>query len=226
MLKSFFIAGTDTDVGKTIITVGLARALKRQGVDVGVMKPFAAGIPDGTKYQTDDVRRIIEAAQVDDDIQLVNPQFYPICASPYTAQQSLGSQINITQVLDAFLKLSAKHDMVLVEGMGGIMAPILKDYFVYHLIKQLNIPTIIVTRNRIGTINHTLMSVKICQDNGVAIRGIIINDIDDGYLEADLRRDLEDLTGLSVLGSISKSTSLDYDALSNVVSAGIDLKTL
>ena len=67
MLQSYFISGTDTDVGKTFVTVGLAAAMRNKNIDVGVMKPFAAGIPDGTPYQVEDVKRIMEAAQTRDD---------------------------------------------------------------------------------------------------------------------------------------------------------------
>ncbi len=225
-MDSIFIAGTDTGVGKTVVTAGLARALWRQGRDVGVMKPFAAGVPDGTRYRTEDVRRIMEAAGVSDDTGLVNPQFYPIPASPYTAMQNLGGRVDIPLVLESFAELSDSHDLVLVEGMGGIMTPILRDYFVYHLMRDLKIPAVLVTRTRVGTINHTLMSARICRDSGIPVRGVIINDIDEGYPRGELKRDLEALAGLPVLGVIPRVPSLDYDALSDAVSASIDLSGL
>lgn len=225
-LDSVFIAGTDTGVGKTVVTMGIARALKKRGVDVGVMKPFASGIPDGTKFRTDDVRRIMEASDSIDDIGLVNPQFYPIPASPYTAGRNLGSDVDVSRVLESFSRLSVIHDTVLVEGMGGIMAPIRRDYFVYNLAGDMGIPVLLVARNRVGTINHVLMSVKVCRDGRIPIRGIIINDIDDGYPADQLRRDLEDLTGLPVLGSIPRLSSLDYDVVSEAVSRGVNLDCL
>lgn len=225
-MDSFFIAGTDTDVGKTWITVGLARTLKKNGLDVGVMKPFAAGIPDGTPFQSSDVRHLMEAAGVSDDVSLVNPQFYPIPASPYTAGINLGSNVDVGLVLKSYEKLIHIHDMVLVEGMGGIMTPILKDYFVYDLIRKLDIPVILIARNRIGTINHTLMSAKICRDCGITIRGIIINDIDEGYATSDLKRDLEALTGVAVLGVIPNIDAFDYDVLATTVAENIDIASL
>ena len=225
-MDSFFIAGTDTDVGKTVITAGLARALQKQGLNVGVMKPFAAGIPDGTIHRTVDVRCIMEAAKTSDDVQLVNPQFYPIPASPYTAQQNLNSEINIPLVIESFLEISRRHDLVLVEGMGGVMTPILKDYFVCDLIQQMAIPAILITRNRIGAINHVLMSAKMCRDYKIPIRGIIINDSDDGYPTDELSRDLKNLTGLDILGVVPKIHSQDYDVLSRTIQDVIDLKAL
>jgi len=225
-LDSLFISGTDTGVGKTVVTVGLARALRRRGFDVGVMKPFAAGIPDGTRFQTGDVRRIMEAAGVSDDVRLVNPQFYPVPAAPYTARQNLNSEVDIPLVLESFSRLSGSHDLVLVEGMGGIMAPILRDYFVCDLIRDMKTPAILVARTRVGTISHTLMSAKICRDSGVTVRGIVINDIDDGYPPSELKRDLEDLAGLPVLGIIPRVPSPDCDAVSDAVSRSVDLGRL
>jgi dethiobiotin synthetase len=84
-LKSLFITGTDTDVGKTYITSGLAITLRKMGIDIGVMKPFAAGIAQKKGYKSEDVEILCKSAQIHDPENLVNPQFFPIPASPYTA---------------------------------------------------------------------------------------------------------------------------------------------
>lgn len=224
-MDSVFITGTDTDVGKTVFTCGLARALSNSGVNVGVMKPFASGIPDGTPYNTADVRMLVDAARVDDPISLVNPQYYPIPLSPYTAYK-LGHEVDVDVVVDSFLKLADAHDVVLVEGIGGVMTPLLPGYLLCDMIKRINLHTLVVTRNRIGAINHVLMSVKACEDCGIAIRGLVINCIDDGYEPAALRADLEDLTGHPVLGTIPRLESLDPEILSDAVSSAISLPSL
>ena len=89
LLKSLFVAGTDTDVGKTYVTAGLAVTLRKLGVDVGVMKPFAAGTAQKKGYKSEDVEIIIKCSQTNDPENLVNPQFFPIPASPYTAWKNL-----------------------------------------------------------------------------------------------------------------------------------------
>ena len=89
MLKSLFISGTDTDVGKTYVTAGLAVTLRRMGVDIGVMKPFAAGKAQKKGFKSEDVEILANAAQVNDSEKLLNPQFFPIAASPYTAWMNL-----------------------------------------------------------------------------------------------------------------------------------------
>ena len=230
-MDSVFVAGTDTGVGKTAVAAGLARALKRRGVDVGVMKPFAAGVPDGTAYRTADVRRLMEAAGVRDDVGQVNPQFYPVPASPYTAGRNLGLEVDVPRVLESFSRLSGSHETVVVEGMGGVMTPILGDYFVYDLVRDLGTPMILVTGTRVGSINHALMSARVCRDGGVTIRGIVVNDGVDGgagegagrYPAGELRRDLEALTGIQVRGVVPRAPSQDPDALCDAVSAGLDL---
>lgn len=225
-MDSFFIAGTDTGVGKTVATAGLARALRRQGTDVGVMKPFASGAPDGTEYRAEDVRRIMDAAGVSDDIGLVNPQFYPIPASPYAAGRVTGLAVDVQRVMESFSRLSESHDLVIVEGMGGVMVPILEGYFLYDLIRDMGIPAVLVVPTRMGAMSHALMSARTCRSGGVTVRGAIINDMDDGYRADELGRDLKDLAGLPILGTIPRCASLDPDALADAVSEGIDLGLL
>jgi dethiobiotin synthetase len=117
--------------------------------------------------------------------------------------------------------------MLLVEGMGGILTPILKDYYVTNLIKDMKIPTIIVTRSKVGTVNHTLMTVKMCEKYKIPIKGIIINNFDgDGYPINQLKKDLEDLTGVKVLGSIPFIDDMSDESLYKIFKKNIDMKSL
>ena len=226
MLKSLFIAGTDTDVGKTYITAGLAVVLRKMGVDVGVMKPFAAGSAQKKGYKSEDIEIISRAAHACDPENLVNPQFFPIPASPYTAWKKLKTKPKISTILSSFKKLSKLHDMLLVEGMGGIMTPILKDYYITNLIKEMKIPTIIVTRSKVGTVNHTIMTVKMCEKYKIPIIGIIINDFDKGYPIKDLTKDLQNLTGIPVLGSIPFINDMSDASLTRIFKKNLNLKLL
>ena len=228
-MKSFFVSGTDTDVGKTWVAAGLARAIRNMGVDIGIMKPFAAGTAKETGYKSDDVQILANAAKVNDPEDLVNPQFFPIPAAPYTAMKmsDILEKVNTDLVLQKFKKLSELHECILVEGMGGIMTPILKNYFITNLINDLNLETILVTRNRIGTLNHTIMTCQMAKKYGIRIKGIIINEIDlDGYAVDVLKDDLEDITGITVLGSIPFFNTLDVDLIAKVFETKFDLKVL
>ncbi|MBS3921645.1 MAG: dethiobiotin synthase [Nitrosarchaeum sp.] len=227
MLKSLFIAGTDTDVGKTYVTAGLAVTLRKMGIDVGIMKPFAAGIPQRKGFKSEDVEILATAAQVTDPELLLNPQFFPIMASPYTALKNLKIKPNIPLILKQFKKLSKLHSMLLVEGMGGVMTPILQNYFVTHLIKDMKLPIIIVTRTRVGAINHTIMTCKMCETYKIPINGIIINNFDvDGYRVKELKRDLENLTNVSVLGSVPFIDDMSDNSLYKIFKKNIDMDSL
>ena len=226
-MKSLFITGTDTDVGKTYITSGLAITLRKMGIDIGVMKPFAAGVAQKKGYKSEDVEILSNAAQINDSETLLNPQFFPIPASPYTAWKKLKIKPKISLILSSFKKLSKNHEMMLVEGMGGILTPILKDYYVTNLIKDMKIPTIIVTRSKVGTVNHTLMTVKMCEKYKIPIKGIIINNFDgDGYPINQLQKDLEDLTGVKVLGSIPFINDMSDESLYKIFKKNIDMELL
>ena len=226
-MKSFFITGTDTDVGKTYITAGLAVTLRKMGIDVGIMKPYAAGTPQKKGFKSEDVEILSKAAQVSDPENLINPQFFKMAASPYTASKNLKVRVKIDSVISNFKKLSKLHSMLLVEGMGGIMTPILKNYFVTNLIKEMNIPAVVVTRTKVGTINHTIMTCKMCEKYKIPIKGIIINNFDsDGYPLKTLKRDLQDLTGVQVLGTIPFIKNLSDDSLYRNFKKNMDMNSL
>ena len=226
-MKSYFISGSDTNVGKTYVAAGLAAALKKINVDVGIMKPLAAGTAQKSGYKSEDVQLLASAAQVSDSEELLNPYFSPIPASPYTATQNLGLEVDINNVLNCYKKLSSIHEIMLVEGMGGIMTPILQNYFVTNLIKDLDLETIIVCSSRIGTVNHTLMTNEMCKNFGIKVRGFIINNLDTfGYPLDELKRDLEDLTKIPVLCSVPFIEDFTIEQIAHIISDQIDLKSL
>ncbi len=225
-MNSFFITGTDTDVGKTYITAGLAVTLRTLGIDVGVMKPFAAGTAQKKGFKSEDIEILSNAARVNDPESLVNPQFFPISASPYTASKKLKIKPKISTILSCFKKLSKIHDLILVEGMGGLMTPILKNYYVSNLIKDMKIPSVIITSNRIGSVNHTLMTCMMCKKYKIPIKGIIINNFEKGYPISQLQRDLADLTGVKVLGSIPFIKDMSDASLNKIFKKNLDIKSL
>lgn len=227
-MKSLFITGTDTDVGKTVISAGLSRAISDQGIDIGVMKPFAAAeLQSSSDFQSEDTEILAKAARVSDSEDLLNPQFFPIPASPYTASKTLDMNVDVETVLEKFEELKKLHDMMLVEGMGGIMTPLLENYFVADLIRDMNLQTIIVIRSKIGTVNHTLLTSKICKDYNLPVKGIIINNFDsEGYPVEELKRDIEQLTKHKVLGVIPRLDSLDANDVSKTIAKEINLQEL
>jgi dethiobiotin synthetase len=107
------------------------------------------------------------------------------------------------------------------------MTPILKNYYITDLIKEMKLPAVIVTRTKVGTVNHTIMTVKMCQKYKIPIKGIIINNFDsDGYSVKSLKRDLQNLAGVPILGAIPYIEDLSDDSLYKTFKKNIDMKSL
>ena len=228
-MKSYFITGTDTGVGKTTITAALAACIKKLGVNVGVMKPMATGIPQKSGFKSSDVSVLCQSCGVDDTEDLVNPVFMPLPASPYDVCKILDLKFDRKIIFEKFEKLKNKHEMLLVEGIGGIMTPISRDYFVADMIKGMDLETIIVTRSTLGTLNHTMMTVKTCHDYQIPIKGIIINNYDEkgGPAEKNSPSTIYEITNIPILGILPFVK--DYQNLEMMIShveKNIDLKSL
>jgi dethiobiotin synthetase len=117
--------------------------------------------------------------------------------------------------------------MILVEGIGGVMTPILKNYAIIDLIKELDINTVIVTGSKIGTINHTIMTCNMCKNLKITVKGLIINNFDStGYPISELKRDLSELTNLPVLCSLPHLTKFNLDDFSEMIEEQVDTSTL
>ncbi len=233
--RGIFITGTDTGVGKTVVAAGLAAALKAKGIDVGVMKPIQSGCRrHREKLRPTDSLFLIKAAGIKDDLDLITPYrlFHPL--APSVASEIEKVEIDIKKIIDAYDKLSELHDLVIVEGIGGLLVPIKKNYFVFDLIRDLSIPIIIVARAGLGTINHTLLTVEYARSQGIKIIGIIINNTAGkraGLAEDTNSEVIGKLSGLPILGIIPyiKGLKIEEGKLGNLLrtfSACIDLSVL
>ena len=228
-MKSYFITATDTGVGKTTITAALAASIKKSGIDVGIMKPVATGVLQKTGFKSSDVSILYHAAKVNDPENEVNPIFMPLPVSPYDASKILNLKFDKKIIFEQFAKLKNKHEMMLVEGIGGILTPLTRDYFVADLIKDLGLETIIVTRSTLGTLNHTMMTVKTCRDYKIPVRGILVNNYDEkgGPAEKNSPTTIHEITGVPILGVLPFIR--DYENLEEMISCvekNIDLKSL
>jgi dethiobiotin synthetase len=176
MAKGIFITGTDTGVGKTVIAGALAIALKGMGYSVGVMKPVETGCKkSGKRLIPSDAIFLKKASGSRDSIDLINPYRFKTPLAPAVASELEGVKIYISRILRSFKLLKKRHDIVIVEGAGGILVPIDKDYFFLDLIRDMGIPIIIVARPGLGTINHTLLTIRCAHEYGVPVIGFIIN---------------------------------------------------
>src|SRR3989338_6685419 len=165
--SGIFITGTDTGVGKTVVTSCLGILLQEEGFDVGVMKPVqCAG---------DDAKFLKKSLGLNDPLRQINPCFAPEPLSPHLAFARQKKSINIYVLKKNYERIAARHDITLVEGAGGLMVPFKKNYLVVDLVWELDFDVIIVARLGLGTINHTLLTIHQARDMGLRVRGVIFN---------------------------------------------------
>lgn len=174
--QGIFITGTDTGVGKTVVAAGLAALFRKSGVNVGVMKPIQTGCASskGERIATD-ARFLLQTAGADDPIDQVCPYRFKMPAAPLVAAEQEGETIDLGRIQKAYRRLSSRHRVMVVEGIGGLLTPITPSETAMDLARLLKLPLIIVARTRLGTLNHTLLTVRCAQQSGATILGIIFN---------------------------------------------------
>ena len=208
-----FLTGTDTEVGKTVIAAGLAAALKASGVDVGVMKPIASGgVPSsssrcGVKERiiSEDALFLKHAAQVDDDLDLINPICLSAPIAPSVAAKIEGVSVELERIDIAFNKLSQNHDFMIVEGVGGIAAPICGDLLVANMAQRFRLPLLIVARPSLGTINHTVLTAAFARCFHLHPCGVVLNGLrreSAGLAEDTNPIEITRLTNLPIIGIV------------------------
>jgi len=158
------------------VAAGIASALRQRGVDVGVMKPAETGCPvrAGQMIPRDAIR-LMRAAGVKDNLDLVNPYRLRKPLAPAVAAGLEGKKIDIKKILAAFRVLSSRHDFMIIEGAGGIMVPLSGSFTFLDLAAAFGLPVLVVARPGLGTINHTLLTVEALRQKKITLAGIVIN---------------------------------------------------
>jgi dethiobiotin synthetase len=170
--RGLFVTGTDTGVGKTVVTCGLARALRAAGRDVGVLKPCETGVgPKGPE----DAAALRRAAGVEDTIEEICPQPFALPAAPSVAAEVEGRAVDLERIRLASKVLAARHEILLVEGAGGWLVPLAPGFAMADLAAELCYPVLVVARASLGTINHTLLTVEAIERRGLALAGVVVN---------------------------------------------------
>jgi dethiobiotin synthetase len=226
-MKGIFITGTDTGIGKTTVAAGLASAIYRKGIDVGVMKPFAtAEKVYSYKYKSEDSALLARAAKIKDPDEEINPFFFSIPTAPFIAAQLTKEKaVNLSAARKMYYKLASKHDFMIVEGIGGIMVPLTKRESVANFAKLLNLSTIIVASSRLGTINHILLTIKACTDYGLNVLGIIINTMprEPSIAEKKIVETIQEVSGAAVLCVIPFSKVINIINVGFTIEKNIDI---
>jgi dethiobiotin synthetase len=178
--KGFFIAGTDTGVGKTVVAAGLIRLAAKRGLNAVGVKPVETGCPvkSGELFPADGAMLCEASGQVL-SLDACAPFRFSLPASPFRAAAMEDRQLRISDLTEHVRALAEDAEVTIVEGAGGLMAPIEERLFTIHFIEQLALPVILVGRTGLGTINHTLLSAEALGSRSLRLSGIVMSAVSD-----------------------------------------------
>lgn len=179
-----FVTGTDTGVGKTLVTAALAHHFTARGLKVGVMKPIETGVHDTSRLGSDG-ELLKWAAGSNDPAELISPYRYSEPLSPHQAASLAKEKIDMEVVAAAFQQICCDKDLVLVEGAGGLMVPISGGFLMADMARQLELSLLVVTHPRLGTLNHTLLTTFSARAMELPVSGFIINQMPESPNQAE-----------------------------------------
>jgi dethiobiotin synthase len=197
--SSFFITGTDTNVGKTVLSALLSAALPAR-----YWKPVQTGASEGTDRQ-----QVMAWAEISGDQALPEAYLFDDPVSPHLAAERDGQEICLDTIT---LPSDARSMPLIVEGAGGVLAPINSHQFMADLMLHLQLPVVLAARSTLGTINHTLMSLRVLQASGIEVRGIVLI----GPENPDNRKAIERYGKVQVTGQIPMLQSINRQVLCEV----------
>lgn len=202
--SGIFILGTDTAVGKTVIAGALAAALRARGTDAGVMKPFASGSREDTVF-------LKKASGVDENLLEITPFYFEHPLAPYASLELEGREFKPRGWVKRAARVWRKHDFWVVEGIGGALVPITRNYDCLDAAAECGFPVVIVSRLGLGAINHSLLTVRSARARGLKVLGIVLNQTGSRYglAEKTNPKVIAELSGVPVLGIFPRvSTSV------------------
>jgi dethiobiotin synthetase len=205
---NYFVTGTDTGVGKTFVSALLIRALRDAGNDTVGLKPICCG-------DRDDAEVLREAGGNELELDDVNPVWFRVPAAPYTASMVENRLPDLDQIRDRFQRIRGQRRSLIVEGVGGWLVPICRDFSIADLAAEMGLPVLVVAANRLGALNHTLLTVEAIQARGLPCAGVILNNVEGTADPATTtnRAVLEHLLNVPLLHEIDRGQrSLDLRA--------------
>lgn len=184
--KGFFVTGTDTGIGKTYASLQLMRLLQTEGLKVVGMKPVASGSDwNGERWVNEDALALWKACSLSVKLEWVNPYAFELPVSPHIAAQRMGEKVELSRLREAFERLTADADCVVVEGVGGWRVPLSDNMDVSDLAKALGLPVLMVVGLRLGCINHARLTHESMVQSGVRVAGWIANNLETGLLHTE-----------------------------------------
>lgn len=221
MAKGIFIVGTDTDVGKTIVTAALMHVLRSNGYNATYFKAALSGALEVEKELIPgDTKIVSEVSNLKEDYENITPYIYKTAVSPHLAAKIHNNPIDLNIIEAKYSYLKEKYDYIIAEGSGGIVCPLIDSenhvYLLENLIKDLGMSVIIVARAGLATINHTVLTVKYIENLGIKIKGIIINGYEKSLLCDDNIKMIEKLTRVPIIGKLEHMEDLNGDMIENI----------
>jgi dethiobiotin synthetase len=222
--RGLFVTGTDTGVGKTVVSCALIRALRERGIDAGGMKPIETGVgPDGPL----DAMALRAAAGASDALEDVCPQRFALPAAPRVAADAVSRAVDFEAIRGAFERIAARRDLVVVEGAGGLLVPIRGRETMADLAAALDLPLLIVARAALGTINHTLLTLEASAARGLPVIGVVISHAGGELSAADAANlsALREELGSQLVGEVRPLApdggvppdAIDFDAIADAI---------
>jgi dethiobiotin synthetase len=178
MNQSWFITGTDTEIGKTWCTLAFIQHFKNQGLRVAGMKPIAAGCyRSDVNLRNSDAEQILELSGLDVPYDWVNPYAFEPPIAPHIAAAQVGQSMQLEKIIEKYQQLATLADVVIIEGVGGWRVPINATQSLKDMVLAMNVPVILVVGLRLGCINHALLSAETILRDGCTLVGWIANSV-------------------------------------------------
>ncbi|WP_373897808.1 dethiobiotin synthase [Haloimpatiens sp. FM7315] len=235
MSKGIFITGTDTHAGKTVVTAALMYLLRKNKYDSCYFKGALSGAVEcDNRLIPGDAKFALEVSGLKESYENILPYVYKNAVSPHLASKLEDNLINIDVIKEKFNILKKKYDYIVMEGSGGIVCPLINTenevYLLEDLIKELNMNVIVVARASLGTINHSVITVKYIESIGIKVKGIIINGYEKNYLCDDNIKMIKKLTNVPILAVLPKinsvESSLGIEKLRNEIEKSLNVDDL
>lgn len=215
MHNGFFVTGTDTDIGKTLVSLGLVERLKQRNNKVAIMKPVATGCQHTEQgLRNDDAELLHKHASMQFGYDVINPYAFAPAIAPHIAANEQGIRIDIEKIYAHFVGIAQYNEYVVVEGAGGWQAPLNDFQTMADLAKRLKLPIILTVGIRLGCINHALLTAESIQQQGLHLAGWVANQIEPEmpYAEENIQA-IEERLSAPRLGTIPYLESLRSHAL-------------
>ena len=230
MTKGFFITGTDTGVGKTVVAGAVIKVLNYLGLTTGAMKPVETGCRrEGGVLVPDDGLFLRDMAGIDEPVKFITPFCFENPLAPMVAAEREAAEVDVQEIQDVFLRMREKYDAMVVEGVGGLMVPLSQDYYVTELAAALGLPLLIVAGPGLGTINHTMLTLSHARSAGLRIAGIIINYCrppENSLAEKTNPGILARIAGVPVIGIFPYLEKINGDVIRTTGVTNLDLTVL